>query len=359
MHELRPFRYLMGLAMKIMKLFWQQRQDGAYAIVEMKGLDLLGPERSGQEFFAIRDDIVITQTPPIGGTIRSILGESIVPVVAVANGEQSVRCIGTAFFVSCSGLLITAAHVITDPIDRRYGNVREGDDQVIQTQGLAFGVLVPNNPLLQAPGFAFYPFEWSMLMAQPRDVPFSFKGVDVKITYDIAICKVPARTDTNYPHQPLTLVQSGLIGVGVRVGSDAHALGYAGMSDFEINVNAARRIVIAPPQFNLHGSVGKIIEFFPDNLTKRDVSTPGPCFSFGARIPGGMSGGPIFDKEGAYVHGVVSKGWENEDGPENFGFGSMLRPSMGIPIARMGGKSLDETQKGQTEGIAILRGAGM
>jgi S1-C subfamily serine protease len=93
----------------------------------MKGLDLLGPERSGQDFFAVRDDIVITQAAPIGGTIRSVLGESIVPVVAVANGEQRVRCIGTAFFISCSGLLVTAAHVITDPIDRQYGNVREGD----------------------------------------------------------------------------------------------------------------------------------------------------------------------------------------------------------------------------------------
>jgi hypothetical protein len=103
--------------------------------------------------------------------------------------------IGTAFFISCSGLLITAAHVITDPIDRRYGNAREGDDHVIETQGLAFGVLVPSNPLFQVPGFGFYPFEWSMLMAQPRDVPFSFRGVDVKITYDIAICKVRPRAD--------------------------------------------------------------------------------------------------------------------------------------------------------------------
>jgi hypothetical protein len=268
-------------------------------------------------------------------------------------------CIGTAFFISCSGLVVTAAHVITDPIDRRYGNVRKRDDQVIETQGLAFGVLVPNNPLFQAPGFGFYPFEWSMFMAQDRDVLSSFRGVDVKVTYDIAICKVPPRTDGSYPHQPLTLVQSGLIGTGMRVGSEAHALGYADMSDFEINVNAARQVVIAPPQFHLHGSVGKIIQFFPDNLTQRDVSTPGPCFSFGAKIPGGMSGGPIFDKEGAYVHGVVSKGWENEDGPEHFSFGSMLRPLMGIPIARMGGKSLDEMQNGQTEGIAVLRGAGM
>jgi hypothetical protein len=131
------------------------------------------------------------------------------------------------------------------------------------------------------------------------------------------------------------------------------------MSDFEINANAAHQILITPPLLNLHGSVGKIIQFFPDNFAKREVSTPGPCFSFGAKIPGGMSGGPIFDKEGAYVHGVVSKGWENEDGPESFSFGSMLRPAMGNPIARMGGKSLNEMQKGQAEGIAILHGAGM
>src|SRR5262249_25954295 len=126
-----------------------------------------------------------------------------------------------------------------------------------------------------------------------------------------------------------------------------------------IAVNAARQVVIAPPSFNLHGSVGKIIEFFPDNLTKQEVPTPGPCFSFGAKIPAGMSGGPIFDKDGVYVHGVVSKGWENENGPENFSFGSMLRPSMAIPIERMGGKSLDEMQKGQTEGIAVMSGPGM
>ncbi|MGA9893125.1 MAG: hypothetical protein WBQ55_12380 [Xanthobacteraceae bacterium] len=100
-------------------------------------------------------------------------------------------------------------------------------------------------------------------------------------------------------------------------------------------MNAAHQVVIAPPQFNLHGSVGTIMQFFPDNLTKRDVSTPGPCFSFGVKIPDGMSGAPIFDKEGAYVHGVVSKGWKNEGGPENSSFGSMLRPLMSIPIARM------------------------
>jgi hypothetical protein len=48
----------------------------------------------------------------------------------------------------------------------------------------------------------------------------------------------------------------------VREGSDAHALGYADMSNFEFEVNAAHQVIIAPPQFELHGSIGKIIDFF-------------------------------------------------------------------------------------------------
>jgi hypothetical protein len=43
-----------------------------------------------------------------------------------------------------------------------------------------------------------------------------------------------------------------------------------------------------------------------------------------------MSGGPIFDRQGVYVHGVVSKGLEGASGPENLSYGSMLGPSMGL-----------------------------
>src|SRR5437667_7555237 len=118
-----------------------------------------------------------------------------------------------------------------------------------------FGVLVRNNPLFQIPGYGFYPFEWSMLIAEERAPSFSYRGVDLKINYDVAICKVPARQDSNYPHQPLTIVQSGLIGVGMQVGSDAHALGYSGMADFEINVNRAGQIAPINDPFHLHGSV--------------------------------------------------------------------------------------------------------
>jgi S1-C subfamily serine protease len=343
--------------MEILKTFWQQRQDGVYGAIAMQSLDLLGPDRKGADFFPVQDDVVVTQHTPIAGTIKSVMGESIVPVVAIVPGENKVRCVGTAFFISCTGLLITAAHVITDPIDRKYGNVKKGDDASLQARDIYFGVLVPNNPLFQIPGYSFFQFEWSMFLAQQRSVPLTFMGLDLKLTSDIAICKVPEKAG-NYPHQPLAIVQSGIVGTGMGVGSYACALGYAGMADFDIDLNSARQIT-AHKKFNLHGSTGKLIEFFPNNFEKQTVMTPGPCFSFGAEIPGGMSGGPIFDREGIYVHGVISSGCKDESGPERFSYGSMLRPSMGLPIARMNGASLDDLQKRSSEGMAVLRASGL
>jgi hypothetical protein len=95
--------------------------------------------------------------------------------------------------VSCTGLLITAAHVITDPIERQYGKVAQLPDLTLQGLDLHFGVLVPNNPIFEAPGFSFFPFEWSLFLAERRDNPLPIAGLDLKLTSDIAICKVPPR----------------------------------------------------------------------------------------------------------------------------------------------------------------------
>ena len=340
--------------MKLLKLFWEQRKDGVYGIAGMHSCDLVGPKQNGADFFAVCNDIVVLNGgPPIGGTIQSVLGESIVPVVANVRGEHTLRCVGTGFFVSCTGLLITAAHVITDPIERRYGNVAEQPDLTLQGRDLNFGVLVPNNPIFEVPGYSFFHFHWSLFLAERRDNPLPIAGLDLKLTSDIAICKVPPRRG-NTPHQPLTIVQSGIRGTGARIGSVANAVGYAGMADFEIEMNEFGQI-LGHRKFILHGSRGTIIEQFPDNLQEKAVPTPGPCFSFGAKIPGGMSGGPIFDREGIYVHGVISKGWEDETGPTNFSFGSSLLPSMHLPISRMNGVTLSDLQEKRNEGMGVVR----
>jgi hypothetical protein len=72
-----------------------------------------------------------------------------------------------------------------------------------------------------------------------------------------------------------------------------------------------------------------------------------------------MSGAPIFDREGIYVHGVVSKGLDGPSGPERLSFGSMLGPSMGLPIARMNNKSLLQLLTEGNEGMAVLNGPGL
>ena len=59
------------------------------------------------------------------------------------------------------------------------------------------------------------------------------------------------------------------------------------------------------------------------------------------------------------MHGVISKGWQDETGLAKLSFGSMLAPSMGIPIRAMNGITLKELQEGHNEGMGIVRGAGL
>jgi hypothetical protein len=122
-----------------------------------------------------------------------------------------------------------------------------------------------------------------MFLAEQRPVPLKFMGLDLKLTSDIAICKVPEKAGS-YPHQPLTIVQSGIVGTGMGVGSYACAFGYAGMADFDIDLNPAGQIT-AHKKFNLYGSTGKLIEFFPNNSDKQMVPTPGPVSPLVQKFP--------------------------------------------------------------------------
>lgn len=211
--------------MQILKTFWRKRSDGVWAGDAIRGIELKGGAGADSEFFAVEDDLVLTQATPVSGipfqgigTVCSFMGASIVSIVAHEQGDNELRCIGTGFFVSCTGLLITAAHVITEPIEKKYGGVAEQDDVTWMMRELHFGVLVPTNPLFQARGFVFYPFEWTMFLAEKRQHPIPFHGVDLKLNSDIAICKVPERADGPV-HQPLNIVQRSIKGTSLRIGA--------------------------------------------------------------------------------------------------------------------------------------------
>jgi hypothetical protein len=125
------------------------------------------------------------------------------------------------------------------------------------------------------------------------------------------------------------------------------------MRDVEL-VPVKEGIVSGDFYFDLHVSKGEILEYFPDNAVTKQVPTPGACFSTTAKFPAGMSGSPVFDDERIYVHGVVSKGWEDEHGPINFGFGSMLAHSLTLPIMPLSGKTLLDLQTSSDHGIPRL-----
>jgi hypothetical protein len=196
-----------------------------------------------------------------------------------------------------------------------------------------------------------------MILANKNPSPLVHANLDVKLSSDIAICKVPQRPIGSV-HQPLTINQANVIGVGMNIGCPVFTIGYYGMKDVELSVNAHGELT-GDCDFHLYVSTGNMIEKFPDNLETKEVPTPGPCFSFAAKIPGGMSGGPIFDQEGIYVHGIVSKSWQDETGLSNFSFGSMLAPSTNLPICKMGGASLAELLAAGTEGMPQFGNRGL
>jgi hypothetical protein len=343
--------------MELLKLYFGKNKDSKWAIQFMKGVRLRTGDGNGEGFFPIQDDLFVAQ-PAFLGTTKFVLGQSIVPVVAHVQGERVLRCLGTGFFVSCSGLLITAAHVITDPIERQYGGVKEIDELMWHASELKLGVMIPLNPLLQGDGYIFRDIEWAEFLASRAQHPLPFAGVNLKLTSDTAICKVSPIAE-GIPHQPLAIVQSGLTGTGMMVGKTATAIGYGRMQENVELTQESGHVVSGNFPFELHASTGSILERFPDNLKEQRVPTPGACFSVALELPGGMSGSPIFDEEGIYVHGVVSKGWVDESGPARFGYGSMLAHSLGLPIRQLDHKSLLELHEVDDHGFPKLKVPGL
>lgn len=135
----------------ILKTLWSRRPDGQWQISDVRGLELATGDTEEKTYFALRGDVqLMTNTPNAGlesiltmiGPAEFLMQQSIVPVVAWLEGEHAMRCIGTASVISCTGYLLTAAHVLMDPIEAGYGAVRVGD-QVRMHDNLNFGVLIP------------------------------------------------------------------------------------------------------------------------------------------------------------------------------------------------------------------------
>ena len=221
---------------------------------------------------------------------------------------------------------------------------------------MTLGVMVPGNPLMGARGYFFRKVEWATFLAERADSPLPFRQPSLKLNADIAICKVQ-QPDALSPYQPLALIQKGIRGYGAEVGKRATAIGYGEMKD-QIQLTLSGGHVECDLPFQLSISSGVVLEQFADNAISRASPSPGPCFSASLPLPPGMSGSPIFDHEGIYVHGVASMGLSDSSGPTDHGYGSMLAHAIHLPISPLQGNSLADVTRAGTDGIIIMQGPG-
>ncbi|KZK93285.1 hypothetical protein PsAD5_02993 [Pseudovibrio sp. Ad5] len=348
--------------LEALKSLWVRRPDGRWAMSSMKGLTLSSETGGDEQYFLLRGDVELLTDRPncrfddamsLFGTADFLMQQSIVPVVAWLEGENAIKCIGTASIISCTGYLITAAHVLLDPLEAGYGAYREGQ-QVKLRDDLNFGVLI----LYWTQGIGmhfhkavrFFPIEKMWAWGKWKQSPLLSEADRWEHSTDVAVCKIP-EMPSGQAHQPLNMSLNPFV-----PNEEAYALGYAEMPDIEIDPYTSR-IMDTSIRFDLYVTVGNILQTFPQNHVAKEVPTPGPCFDFNARAPGKMSGAPIFGAKGAVIRGIVSRSYSGEE----HAYGSMLGPAMELPMnePEIYGRSLKTLLKNGNEGMAQVHGLGL
>ena len=277
------------------------------------------------------------------GTVESLIKRRILPVVAWVDGERSMRCIGTAFIISCSGYVATACHVLLDPFDSGYGNVRVSGTGIHYADNVNIGVLVATFDA----GFRFFGFGPCTFWGAWRDSPLFYDPPRLDMSTDIAICKID-EAPNRVAHQPLNLSPRPY-----RVGDRAMAIGYAEMQDIPIRTDCNGNVTTEPFANDLYVSIGNVVEVLHDNHLNVRAQTPGPCFHYDANIPGRMSGSPIIDLELGVVRGVVSTGLSGTGlSGQRHATGAMIGPAMHLPLTD--GRSVQQMIETGVEGMVQI-----
>lgn len=156
---------------EIMKSVWKKGPDGKWNLHDMKSLELKPKTGFSDDYFKIESTLNLLTKSPGGlggfaelfstfGMTEELLRRSIVPVVAWNDGDEEIRCIGTGFFISASGLLMTAAHVVRDPVDEDYTSMQPVSKGHKFGENFHMGVMLPVNPAMRnAPSELGVPLE--------------------------------------------------------------------------------------------------------------------------------------------------------------------------------------------------------
>lgn len=346
-----------SMGVEILKVLWRKGEDGRWTTSGAKGLKLNPKKGSEVDYFAIEPNFELLTSSPRGRSFQELLQpfghtdlllqQSIVPVVAYVEGSDRARCIGTGFFISCSGYLATACHVLIDPFESGYASMKRVPGGIAIGPELTMGVLVPVNPAQGVRESLLLPFESARYWGEWRTSPLLHEKPRFEMLTDVAICKV-SEMPKGLAHQPLNLSLRRF-----SPGEMTYTIGYAEMTDLPIHLHANGAMTTTSLDRELFVSVGEALGTYPDNHLRKEVPTPGPCFDYRAKVPGRMSGAPIFGGDGAVVRGVVSR----SSSGERYAFGAMLGPAMHLPMAE--GTTLSEMMETGNEGILRVQGQGL
>lgn len=340
----------------ILKILWAKGQDGKWAISAFKPFTFKPQPGEDPDFFRIDGPMdLMTSRPSLSdvygwlttfGPTDYLVKQSILPVAVWEEGDSFIKCIGTAFVVSCTGYVITAGHVLLDPYDDKKAEFDSATNSIKFPPGMHFGVLIPISPATGRTGSLFFPFEDTRCWGQWKHSPLLHERPRFDMFTDVAICKISILPGGS-GHQPLSLSLNGF-----KQEERAFAFGYAEMDNIPIRNEDGK---LSVPEFkqDLYVSVGPVKSNFPENHLRKDVPTPGPCFDFLAKVPGKMSGGPIMGADGGVVRGVVSRSFSGA----KHAYGAMIGPAMHLPL--LGDQTLRSMMESGNEGIAQAGGAGL
>jgi V8-like Glu-specific endopeptidase len=204
---------------------------------------------------------------------------SIVPLISENKNNNRLFFIGTAFYISGLGILMTAKHNLFDKNAKFFDNLG------------VYNFLPDNQYILRPIRKLIYSNDYDIAYLLPEEI--KYKGTELVLSQSLVL------TDST----PKTGEQLGTYGYP-----------NSKMDNYRADFNA---------------------KFYKGNCTKFHPNgfsiLKNPCYQTTILIMGGASGGPVFDKDGK-VFAVCSTGYDLIDGEENISLVTPISPSFSMTI---------------------------